>query len=207
MLSIVNDKIEHYLDELSHEPDPVLERLEEQARREDFPIVDRQVGRLLHVIARIMQPRLVVELGSGYGYSAYCFATAMQQGKVVLTDYDNSRLDQARQMFDEAGMLERCEFRAGDALKSARSYDNIDILFVDIEKERYLESVKEMFTYIRPGGLVIADNTLWYGKVVEEHPDEETRGILDFNDFMFHSGYFYTVNLPLRDGVILGVKK
>ncbi len=206
MISIINDRIDSYLDSLSHDPDPLLAAMEEQAHREDFPIVDRQVGRLLHVIASLMQPSLVVELGSGFGYSAYCFATAMQTGKVVLTDYDEAHLEQARKLFTEKGILKKGEFRLGDALKSAKSYDNIDILFIDVEKDRYLESVKEMYPYLRKGGVVIADNTLWGGRVVEANPDQETRGILEFNEFMFHSGYFYSVNLPLRDGVILGIK-
>ncbi len=180
--------------------------MEQQAEREDFPIVDRQVGRILHLLALVQQPRLVVELGSGFGYSAYCFATAMNRGKVVLTDYEESHLKQARKIFSDAGLLEKGEFLQGDAISSARQFDNIDILFVDLEKDRYLDSVKEMYPYIRKGGLVVADNTLWGGRVVEPDPDPETRGILDFNDFMFHSGYFYSVNLPVRDGLILGVK-
>ena len=92
------------------------------------------MGRLLFVLTKLKKPKLIVKLGSGFGYSAYWFSKALDNGKVVLTDYRKENMDYAEQMFRHAGLKRKAIFRVGEAVEIARKYKNIDILFIDIEK-------------------------------------------------------------------------
>ncbi|MEJ5172514.1 MAG: methyltransferase domain-containing protein, partial [Hydrogenothermaceae bacterium] len=166
----------------------------------------RQVGVLLYIITKLKKPKLIVEMGSGYGYSAYWFAKAIDDGKVVLIDFQQKNIDMAKQYFEKVGLLDRVEFRVGDALEIAKEYKNIDILFLDLEKMKYFEAIKLMEGNLSYNGLIIADNVLWYGNVVLEETDRKTKVIKDFNDYMFRSGKFVSQIVPLRDGVLIGLK-
>jgi len=206
MVKITDPTIDEYLMSLSKEDDKQLLEMEEFAREKHFPIVDRLVGRLLFILTKLKNPKLIVELGSGFGYSAYWFAKALSQGKVVLTDYEEKNLQVARKTFKRAGLLDKIELRAGDAREIAKEYSGIDILFIDIEKYQYLEAIKILLPNLNRHALIIADNSLWYGRVLEEAADKETAGIKKFNEFMFTNKDFFTTIIPLRDGVLLSYK-
>jgi predicted O-methyltransferase YrrM len=203
---ITDPAIEHYLMSLSSEDDEQVLIMESHARKHDFPIVDRLVGRLLFLIAKLKTPGLVVELGSGFGYSAYWFAKALEKGKVILTDKNQSNIDYAREIFQKTGLIERAELRRGDAVEIALEYSSIDVLFIDIEKYEYLDAIRSLLPNLNKRALVIADNTLWYGKVLWKTDDRETKGIQQFNEFMFGLENFFTTILPLRDGVLVSMK-
>ncbi|MBT1074951.1 O-methyltransferase [Geobacter grbiciae] len=207
MIPITDPRIEEYLMGLAPEDNPSLLAMESRAKALGFPIVDRLVGRFLYILTRLKQPRLVVELGSGFGYSAWWFARAISiTGKVVMTDYSPTNIAYAKEKFQESGLIDRLEFRVGDALEIGREYHDIDILFIDLDKHQYREAMEAMIPHLAPHALVIADNVLWYGKVVEGEDDPETRGIRDFNDFMTGRKDFFTSILPLRDGVMVAYR-
>lgn len=207
MIPITDPRIEEYLMGLAPEADPTLLAMEHRAREMPFPIVDRLVGRLLYLLTRLRQPRLVVELGSGFGYSAWWFARAISiTGKVVMTDYSPTNIAYAREMFQESGLVDRVEFRVGDALEIGREYRDIDLLFIDLDKHQYREAAEAMIPLLAPHALVIADNALWHGRVAEGDDDSESRGIREFNDFMTSRKDFFTTILPLRDGVMVSYR-
>lgn len=208
MTSIIDPLIESYLMKMVQEDDTHLTAMEVKAKESGLPIVDRLVGRFLYILTCLKQPALVVELGSGFGYSAYWFARALSnQGKVVLTDYSEENIAYARRLFNETGFSGRAEFRVGDALRIGREYDGIDLLFIDIDKYQYPEAISTMLPRLAQNALVVADNALWHGKVAEEGAlDSETGGISRFNDFMFRHESFFTTIVPLRDGVLLAYK-
>lgn len=207
MLRITEPRIEEYLMDLAPETDPHVLAMEAKARQMEFPIVDRLVGRLLYLLTRIKQPKLVVELGSGFGYSAYWFARAISiSGKVVLTDLSEQNISYARQMLEECGLSGRTEARLGNAIEIGQEYDNIDILFIDIDKYQYPEAIQAMLPQLAPTSLVIADNTLWHGRVVEDDGDKDSDGIKRFNEFMFSRTDFFSSIIPLRDGVMLAYR-
>ena len=130
---------------MAHEDDPHLAAMEEKAQETGFPIVGRLVGRFLYLLTRLKQPTLIVELGSGFGYSAYWFARALSmRSKVVLTDYSEENIAYARQVLIETGLADRAEFRVGDALRIGREYHDIDLLFIDIDKFQYPEAIRVM---------------------------------------------------------------
>jgi predicted O-methyltransferase YrrM len=207
MITITDPRIESYLMNMAHEEDPQLTAMEEKAKENMLPIIGRLVGRFLYLLTRLKQPTLVVELGSGFGYSAYWIARALSiRSKIVLTDYSEINIAYARQVFRNAGLSDRAEFRVGDALQTGIEYEKIDLLFIDIDKCQYLEAIKVMLPRLAENALVIADNSLWHGKVAEEDTqDNETETINRFNDFMF-SNKFFTSIVPLRDGVLLAYK-
>ncbi len=208
MITITDPRIESYIAGLASEDDPLLAAMEERAGETGVPIIDRQVGRLLYILTCLKKPRLVVELGSGFGYSSYWFARALgNRGKVVLTDYSEQHMDYARKKFSEAGMSARAEFRVGDALLIGRGYDNVDILFIDVDKYLYPEAIRVMLPKLAENALVIADNALWHGTVAEEHPQFKDSGaIRQFNEFLFNHRDFFTTIVPVRDGVLLAYK-
>jgi caffeoyl-CoA O-methyltransferase len=190
-----------------HRDDPLLDEMERRAKETGFPIVGPLVGRLLWVLARLRRSRLIVELGSGFGYSAYWFAQALEpDGHIVLTDRRAENLDRARKTFDEAGMAELAEFRQGEALDIAREYRDIDILFIDADKTQYPEAVRLFKDNLAPGGLVVADNSLWHGRVASGDDTPETRAVLAFNEMMMSDPAFFTTIVPVRDGVLVAYK-
>lgn len=205
-MPITDPKIDAYLMKLAREDDPYLLEMEEIAKERNFPIVDRLVGRLLFILTKLKKPRLIVELGSGFGYSAYWFAKALQRGKVVLIDHEAENIEYAKKTFKRKGLFRKAEFRVGDAVMIAREYAHIDILFIDIDKHQYLEAFKTLIPNLNRNALVIADNTLWYGKVTEGRRDRDTMGIRRFNEYISTAPDFFTTIAPLRDGVLLAYK-
>jgi caffeoyl-CoA O-methyltransferase len=206
-IPITDPRIEDYLTRVMHRDDPLLDDMERHARELGFPIVGPLVGRLLWVLARLRRARLIVELGSGFGYSAYWFAQALEPGgRVVLTDRDTDKLERARKTFHDAGMEALAEFRQGEALDIARDYRDIDILFIDADKRQYPEAVRLFRDNLAPGGLVVADNSLWYGRVASGDETTETRSLQAFNEMMMEDPAFFTTIVPVRDGVLVAYK-
>jgi caffeoyl-CoA O-methyltransferase len=207
---IVDPRIISYIASLDAQPDPVLAAMEALAERRHFPIVGRQTGSLIGLLARSIGARRVLELGSGYGYSALWFARAMpEEGRILCTDLSRDNRDLAMGYFRTAGLESRIDFRVGDALAIAREQKpGFDIVFNDIDKESYPAAVDVAAALVRPGGLFITDNALWGGKVAEEGPQEpSTEAVRAFNRMLFSRADFETVILPVGDGVSICRKK
>ncbi len=202
---LVNPKFEEYLENLSIEEDPIVLEMEKYAEKKDFPIIGREGGRLLYLLTKLKNPRLVVEIGSGFGYSAYWFAKGLKKGKVVLTDYQEKNINLAKEFFTKAKLLDKAEFRIGDAIEIGQEYKNIDILFLDLEKAKYMEAIKVLEENLSPDGMVIADNVLFQGKVLFEPENKKAKILNQFNKYMFEN--YFSVILPIRDGILVAVKK
>jgi caffeoyl-CoA O-methyltransferase len=207
MAIITDPKINDYLIRLAGEDDEHVLEMERIARERDFPIVERLVGRLLFILARLKKPKLIVELGSGFGYSEYWFARALGRGRIVLTDHSEENMEYAKNLFQKTGLARKAEFKTGNAVEIAREYKDIDILFIDIDKHQYPDAVQTLIPNLSPNALIIADNTLWYGRVTGKTRDRETLGIKRFNKYLFEHPDFMTIILPLRDGVLIAWKQ
>jgi len=207
---IVHPEIEKYLEGFRPERSEVLREMEEKAMKEDFPIIGPDVGHLLYLLAKLSSARSVLELGSGFGYSALFFAQALpESGKIVCTDMDEENKRLAEQYFKRAGIIGQTEFILGDALKTAAELKKkFDIVYNDIDKEYYPHTIDIAYQRLRRGGLFITDNTLWYGRVLEEiPPDEATVGVNEFNRKLKADPRFEYSILPIRDGLTLAVKR
>ncbi len=204
MIPVVDQRIERYLAELHSERDPVLTEMERLAEELAFPIVGPQVGALLYILTRSSRAKRVLELGSGFGYSALFFANAVgPSGRVVLTDTDRENRSRAHRFLTKARLEDRIQFRVGDALELATSLrGRFDIVFNDIDKEQYPLVPDAAAKLLRPEGLLITDNALWGGCVAEDpNADEATRGVRRYNELMARDPRYTTVILPLRDGL------
>jgi len=203
-MDIVDPAIERYLHELSNPRDPILREMEVLAAERRFPIVGPMVGRLLHLLTRLVRARRVIELGSGFGYSAYWFARALPPGgSVILTDRDGRQAAEAASFLERGGYADRVRIEVGDALEIIdRVGGEFDIVFNDIDKAEYPRVLDKAAAALRPGGLLISDNMLWFGAVLDEAPsDPATRGVQELTRLLYASPEFETVLIPLRDGV------
>ena len=207
-MDIITPKIEKYLIHLLPERDQALAEMEAIASKTGFPIIGPLVGRLLAQVTILSGARRILELGSGFGYSAYWFAKAVGDGgKVTCTDIDPDNRDRALGFFKRGGLLERVDFRVGDALQIIDQLDGVfDIILNDIHKEEYPEAFRKAVPRLKKGGLLITDNVIRSGRVVEENPDASTTAIMQFNKLIYDSDELWTTIIPLRDGVSLSLK-
>lgn len=208
-MDLVHPEVDRYLDELARFTDPVLQEMERLAAERSFPIVGPQVGRLLYVVATACSARRVLELGSGFGYSAWWFARAVgPQGLVVLTEASPARATEARGFLDRAGFAERVRVETGNALEVAKRVEGtFDIVFNDVDKRDYPAALELGWDRLRPGGLFISDNMLWKGSVLEARAeDAATLGIRELTRRLYASGKSFSALVPVRDGVTLTVK-
>jgi len=143
------------------------------------------------------------------GYSTIWWARAVGEGgRVIYTDGDRKKADEARGYFERAGVADRITIRVGDALELlSEQKQEYDIIFCDIDKEDYPRAFKLAVPRLRKGGLLVADNVLWSGRVAQENPTEATtKGILEFNRLLYSSPELFPTVLPIRDGVAVAVK-
>jgi caffeoyl-CoA O-methyltransferase len=207
-MDIIAPKIENYLMQLLPERDEVLVEMEVIASKEGFPIIGPLVGRLLAQLTILSGARRILELGSGFGYSGYWFAKALRgAGRVICTDSDPVNRDRALGFFKRGGLLERVDFRVGNALHIIEELQGeFDIILNDIDKEEYPEAFRKAVRRLKKGGLLITDNVIRSGRVVEENPDSSTKAIIEFNRLIYSTDTLWTTIIPLRDGVSVSLK-
>ncbi len=207
-MDIVHANIVDYLLNVTPERDDVLQDMEEYALNRNFPIIGPLVGRLLYLLAKTSRATRILELGSGFGYSAYWFAKAIgKEGKIICTEGDSQNADHAQEYFHRGKIKTDITFLIGDALKLIDETEGqFDIIFNDIDKHQYPKAFRKALPRLRKGGLLISDNVLWGGKVVGHKPDADTAGILTYNRLIYSSKDLFTTIIPLRDGVSLSIK-
>jgi caffeoyl-CoA O-methyltransferase len=206
---ILHPDLERYLDALLPPRPPVVVEMEQEAAATDFPIVGPLVGRLLGLLARSVSALRVFELGSGYGYSTYWFAEAVgARGEVVHTELDRDKSARAHSELARLGLAGRVRFEVGDALQLLeREQGPFDIVFCDVDKQDYPRVPDLALPRLRRGGLLIVDNTLWYGRVADTAAlSESTAAIRKMNADLHGRADVLTVIVPLRDGVSVSCK-
>ncbi len=165
-------------------------------------------GRLLKMLTEMIRPRLAVELGTFSAYSAICIAEGLPEGaRLVTIEHNNELEDFICERLDEAGVADKVELWIADALEAlSRLGDgSVDMMFIDADKRVYADYFEESMRVVRPGGFIIADNTLWDGHVIDPayDRDPQTVGIRRFNDMVAADPRVEKVMLPLRDGLTL----
>lgn len=200
---------ERYLERLLPPRDPLLREMEEQAAREDIPISDPEVGRLLAVLARLAGARRIVEIGTAIGYGTLCLARGAPEARVLSIDTDPGRLAAARGYLERAGVADRVELRQGRALEVLPLLAGpVDLAYVDAEKREYRRCLDLLLPLLRVGGTIAFDNLLWKGRVAEppEEDDPEADALRAFNGYLMMHPQLEAVVLPLGDGVGLATK-
>lgn len=201
---------DYILSHIDREP-PELHELE---RRTNIHLLNGRMcsghlqGRLLKMLVSIAAPRQALELGTFSGYSALCIAEALGDGASLTTvEADDELEDFIRDSFSRSPFGHRINLVIDDAMHYCASLadETLDLIFIDADKRRYCEYYEEALRLLRPGGLIIADNTLWDGHVVEpgHARDPQTAAIIRFNDIVASDPRVSKVILPLRDGLTL----
>lgn len=169
-------------------------------------------GRLLKMLTQLCNPRVAVELGTFTGYSALCIAEGLSDdAKLVTVEADDELEDFIRHQLESSVHGKKVNLRIGKALEVCRDFEDgsVDMIFIDADKREYPAYLKEAERMLKPGGLIIADNTLWSGHVCDPayEKDPQTRGVREFNDAAKDLPGFETVIIPIRDGISLLRKK
>ena len=206
-------EMDRYLEDHASTESEILKRL----RRETFQkttqphmISGYQQGKLLTILAKMMQPKNVLEIGTFTGYATLCLAEGLaKDGKITTLDVNEDLAYLPQKYFAESEFSAQINFKLEDAKDYLKNSAEIfDLVFVDADKENYVEYFKLISPRLRSGSVVIFDNVLWYGKVLEENPKQKsTQNIKELNDLVAADNDFENLILPLRDGVNLIRKK
>lgn len=163
------------------------------------------------MLVRMVKPKNILEIGTFSGYSAICLAEGLEEGGMVYTfEINDEQEDFTRPWIENSPVADKITFIIGDAVKEAPKLGvEFDMAFIDGDKRTYMEAYETVLSLLKPGGFILADNTLWDGHVVDHayDKDKQTRGIETFNDFVAHDDRVERVMLPLRDGLTLIYKK
>ncbi len=169
-------------------------------------------GRVLKMLVQMIQPKYILEVGTFSGYSAICMAEGLERedAKLYTFEINDEQEDFTRPWIEGSPVADRIEFIIGDAITEAPKLGiTFDMAFIDGDKRTYIKTYEAVMKMIRPGGFILADNTLWDGHVVDAayQKDQQTKGINNFNDYIMNDDRVERVMLPLRDGLTMIRKK
>ena len=209
-----NSREEQYVAEHSSPQSEALEWIQKQTHiRTNYPrmLTGAVQGRFLTMLARISGAERVLEIGTFTGYSSTCFAYGIKEGGMVYTLEINDELeDLIREGWERAGVRDRITLHIGDAKETLRTLSGpYDIVYMDANKREYCDYYDLIFDLVRPGGLILADDVLWDGKLWQDPmpSDKQTLGIAAFNDMVAADSRVESVILPWRDGLNIIRKK
>lgn len=209
MPSILDPRIDAYQRSLLDRYDePVLLAMEAEGDERGFPIVGRAVGVTLELLARSIGARRVMELGSGYGYSAYWFARAVGlAGEVHCTEGDPANAATAERYLTDAGLWDRVTYHVGDAVEQLAATDgDFDVVFCDIDKPGYPAAWRAAAERIRVGGLYLCDNTLGTSNDTVLDDNDRTRAIKEHNRLIADDERYLSTLIPTRQGLLVALR-
>jgi len=210
-MDILAPEISRYLDDLVPERPAELQEMERIAESTNFPIIGPASGQLCYLVARLIGARRIFELGSGFGYSTAWFARAVREnggGEVHHVVWDADLSDRARKHLDQLGYADLVRYHVAEAVETLRATEGpFDLIFNDITKRDYPASIDAILPKLRRGGVLIIDNMLWSGRILDaadQSPDTEgvravTRRIMESSDWIASI-------VPVRDGVLVAYR-
>lgn len=162
-------------------------------------------GRVLAMVSHLLRPAAILEIGTYTGYSAICLAEGLaSDGKLITIDINEELEQRVREYIRLSGFNDRIDYRIGNALQVIPTLNEVfDLVFIDADKENYGRYFDLVIDKVRPGGVILADNVLWSGKVLNEKPDKDTQAILEFNRKIQEDKRVENVLLPIRDGIFI----
>ena len=213
-MDIVDPAINDYLVAHSEPADDVLRDLAEETHRELGGRAAMQIshdeGELLTMLVRLTGTRQAVEVGTFTGYSSICIARGLpSDGHLLCCDVSEDYTSVARRYWERAGVTDKIELRIAPAVETLAALPtdpHLDFAFVDADKTGYASYVEEIVPRLRPGGLMVLDNMLWSGEVLDPQNDDG-RAVADLNDALVADDRLDVVLLPVRDGVSLARKR
>ncbi len=205
-----------YLLQHAPEPHPILPEIAEATRsRSDQNMqISPDQGRFMHLLTKLLGAKKAVEVGCFTGYSAVAVASALpSDGKLISLDIDSETAQIAQSFFTKAGLDQKIEIKVAPALESLtalaeESSGSFDLAFIDADKVNYQAYYEKCLQLLRPGGVILADNVLWSGSIIDSSNQEEsTQALRQFNEFVKTDSRVSAMILPIADGLYLAVKK
>lgn len=168
-------------------------------------------GKTLELLVKMLNPKTILEIGTYTGYSGICLARGLgKNGKLITLDINDELEKMVRGFFEKSGLSSKIDYRLGNALDIIPTIEgNFDMVFIDADKANYIKYYELVVERVNPGGIIIADNVLWSGKILVEEGkkiDKDTQVILDYNLMVQNDPRVENVLLPIRDGLMLARK-
>jgi len=212
MSEINYQSVQEYIANLVPPREPELRKMEEYAEKNEFPIIGPACGYYCYQLARMLNAKSIFELGSGYGYSTAWFAKAVREnggGVVHHTVWDDGLSKSAQKHLSTMGLIDLVQFHNAEAVETLRQTPGpFDIIFNDIDKEGYPDSLPVTKEKLRHGGLLIIDNMIWHGQTLDPNDHEEsTEAIRRFTRDITSDLDWIVSLIPARDGMIVAYKK
>ena len=214
MTPLVAPAVVDYLAGLARLPHPHLDVVAREGRDAGLPIVRPDTGALLHALVRLTRARRVLEIGTAIGYSALWMATALpEEGLLISLERDQARAARAREHARAAGLDAKVNVMVGDASRFLHKIAGpFDLIFQDGDKQGYTPMIDTLAAFLSPGGVLVTDNVLWSGAVVpgmapiEGRSPTDTAAIAAYNERLKHDARFFTIWLPIGDGVAVSTR-
>ena len=213
MTKIINNKIEDYIEKNSSKEPHILKDLNKETYLKVLNprmLSGHLQGRFLSIISKLIKPKKILEIGTYTGYSAICMAEGLiNKGIVHTIDINEELVSIQKKYFKKTKTTNSIIQHVGDAKEIIGKIDEtFDLVFLDADKENYIEYYNLFIDKVRSGGLIIADNVLWTGKVIdpESYDDELTQYLIDFNKIINQDDRVENIILPLRDGLNIIIK-
>lgn len=207
---MLSNDLNQYIQEFTSREDKVLSDLQRETHLKVlYPrmISGPVQGKFLEMVSAMVKPENILEVGTYTGYSAICFAKGLAEaGQLHTIELNPELCDFANKYFKKAGLSDKIVQHIGNALDIIPTIDKKwDLVFLDADKENYLNYYNLVFDNVKKGGFILADNVLWDGKVLnpEVNKDKETKGIIEFNNFIKNDDRVENLLLPLRDGIMI----
>lgn len=208
---LMSSHLREYLEQLVPDRPDELLLMERYAKENSFPIVGPACGQLCYILAKIMGAKKVFEMGSGYGYSTYWFGRAVKEnggGVVHHVVWDEDLSKMAQQHLARLGVGHLIRYHVSEAIETLNATnDTFDIIFNDIDKHAYPDSLLAIEPKLKPGGILIIDNMLWQGRIFDRSDNEpNTKGVRTATAMLRRAQWVSSL-IPIRDGLIVAMKR
>lgn len=206
----ITEELEEYCEAHSTPESDLLYRLNRETNLKCIKprmISGHLQGRLLSFISQMMRPKRILEIGTYTGYATLCLAEGLtDEGRIDTIEIDEELEEMIRRYFSQSDYKEKITLHVGDALQVLKQLDATwDLVFMDAEKDDYIAYYELVMPRLRQGGIILADNVLWSGKVIQtvKTGDKETRALMKFNDYVLADERVKNFLLPFRDGIMV----
>ena len=209
---LLSDELTEYLDRHCEPEDELLKQINRETHLKVLMprmLSGHYQGRLLSMLSKMMRPQRILEVGTYTGYATLCMAEGLTEDGLIHTIDINSELEEmVRLNFNKSPFAQKIQYHIGNALQVIPEIDEVfDIVFIDADKKNNKNYYNLVFNKVRPGGLIIVDNVLWSGKVLQpENQDNDTREINQFNSMIKSDPRVEKLILPVRDGLFMVLK-
>lgn len=207
-MEVINEQLQAYAEEHTSPENNLLKTINRETHAKVLKprmLSGHLQGRFLALVSHMIKPLRILEIGTYTGYSALCMAEGLRdEGKLITIDINEELEETVRDHFSKAGLASKIDYRIGNALEIIPTLnEKFDLVFIDADKENYARYFDLVIDNVNLNGIILADNVLWSGKVLDQKPDKDTRAILQFNKKVHDDPRVENVLLPVRDGILM----